>query len=127
MSKPMFRAPAGLLAKKPPHGKPCTQCGLCCMATLCGLAQHVFHRPAALGPCPALRKIDDSNYVCGFATEPQVPQHLREAAAVIIGADTGCDARFNGEPSDQAFYNALDRRDVEKADEIRKAKTLWAM
>jgi|SRR5215475_5166835 len=120
--KPVFRAPKGATDKKPPHGSPCNRCGLCCMASLCDLGQHLFHRDAYPGPCPALRSDGEGTYSCDvvanpqdymrhtayLASEPCHVNHLRRAALVIIGAGDGCDARFNGEPRNHAFGDALD-------------------
>lgn len=110
------------LARKPRYGTPCNSCGLCCMATLCKLAITVFgERP---GPCPALMENDDGvSHRCGFVSESSAP--YREAALFLIGAGDGCDARFNGEPRDEAFAARLDRRDEANAGRIAAALAMW--
>jgi hypothetical protein len=70
-----FLAPKGQLEKKPPHGDPCTSCGLCCMATLCPLGRKVFGRE--IGPCPALIW-DEGKSSCGLvkrADEARAARH----------------------------------------------------
>ena len=134
--KPVFTAPRSMLQRKPPHGAACNRCGLCCHASLCGLAQVVFRRPALPGPCPALRRRGDE-HACGLAVDPGlfVPalarEHgtdaLAEAAAYLIGAGDGCDARFNGEPRDETFAARLDAQDALNADRIAAARKLWRM
>lgn len=130
--KPAFFGPASLLEKKPPHGQPCTSCGLCCVATLCPLARHVFG--GELGPCPALEwEGEDSR--CGLVVHPMVYSMsvtlnhgvaaASEAALMLIGSGTGCDARFNGEPADHAFYGALRDHDRRNASRINRARRVW--
>src|SRR5215831_10585398 len=111
-SKPTFYVPRGDLERKPKHGASCNRCGLCCRATLCQLAQCIFARPAYPGPCPALRKQGD-NYHCDIVANPRAysegpADKLRDAARIIIGAGAGCDALFNGEPADRAFYRKIE-------------------
>ena len=119
--KPMFVAPRHLLERKPPHGQPCTRCGLCCMATLCNLASHVFG--PGPGPCPALLEKPDG-YECGLVTEVG-HKDLRDAALLLIGSGTGCDARFNGEPADAAFHAKLSELDRKQEVEVEAAWRLW--
>lgn len=118
-----FFAAKGSLDNKPPHGAPCNRCGLCCMATLCPLAAHVFgdDRP---GPCPALVKADDG-FACGLTKHGTAKG--REAATVLIGAGIGCDARFNDEPPDAEFYIRLQEWDRENEARVRSAKATWGM
>jgi len=125
---PSFAAPRGALDRKPKHGQPCNGCGLCCVASLCQLGQHVFHRQALPGPCPALVEVvgaDHPTFVCGLTVVGD-PAY-RAAAKTIIGAGLGCDARFNGEPPDRDFYMRLAEDDATRADEIKAAKKLWGM
>jgi len=135
--KPTFIAPAGALDRKPRHGEPCNRCGLCCMATLCALGQHVFQRHEWPGPCPGLRKDGDGSYSCNVANEPlQYARDpladgyaLRHAALTIIGAGDGCDARFNGEWRNEPFSDALDAKYQFGKGRLalRHAKHLWGM
>lgn len=117
-----FLAPASLLARKPGHGAPCTRCGLCCMATLCDLGQHIFRRQ--IGPCPAL-SFDANGSRCGLIDNGTASG--RAAAAVLVGSGTGCDARFNGEPINHEYNARMARWDAENADRIRAAKSTWGM
>lgn len=125
-----FMAPAGTLEKKPKHGQPCNSCGLCCVATLCPLAQHLFKREQ--GPCPAL-SYESGKSICGVVANPMKHamgaalrngiEATRSAALHLIGSGTGCDARFNGEPPDESFYEKLrqwDRRTISQTKIARR-------
>ena len=52
-------------------------------------------------------------------------EKMRKAAMTLIGASTGCDARFNGEPANQKFYEELREIDRRSRSEVKAAKTLW--
>lgn len=134
--KPAFIAPRGMLDNKPKHGQPCNRCGLCCVATLCHLAQHVFQRPEYPGPCPALvRSLD--GYSCGMVVQPgrfnaagaveHGEDRMRDAALLLINGLSGCDARFNGEPSDESYNRKCDAFDSANADVIATARKMWGM
>jgi len=133
--KPILMVPAGSLKNKPPHGQPCTRCGLCCKATICPLGMHLFRRE--VGPCPALVENNDGTHQCGVVTDPakfsigRTMLHgadaLRKATLLLIGSATGCDARFNGEPGDEAFYAKLRQWDREHRSETNKAKKMWGV
>jgi len=90
--------------------------------TLCelGQARHGF----AQGPCPSL-KWDGPLSSCGLAELG--PPSLNNAAAVLIRAGEGCDCRINGEPVNRAFHAWQDRRDVERAADIKAARKLWGL
>lgn len=128
--RPGFLAPKGALEKKPPYGAPCNGCGLCCKAVLCPLAERVFKR-GDQGPCPALRE----DNLCGMVVEPmkwrrsQTWKHgeekMRAAALLLVGSGWGCDARFNGEPDDQAFRLKLRQMERESRAQTEKARKLW--
>lgn len=115
-------APRSLAERKPPHGSPCTRCGLCCYATLCELAERVFG--AGPGPCPAL-SFDKAGSRCGLV-DHSMKQH-KEAALLLIGSGTGCDARINGEPVNDAFNKRLDKWDADHASEISAARKVWGL
>lgn len=129
--KPIFRGSAAMLARKPAHGAPCTRCGLCCVASLCKVAERAFNRPPLPGPCPALVRVSDTEYGCGIVADParylpaQVEAHgletIRESVSQLIETGTGCDARFNGEPVNHAFNAELELRDVREAAKTRRA------
>lgn len=114
--------PRAMMEKKPPHGAPCTRCGVCCYVTLCELARAVFGR--AEGPCPALR-FESGNASCGLTTIDNPA--LAEAARVLIFAGDGCDARFNGEPVNHEFHQLQARLDIERAGAIRAARAAWGL
>ncbi len=138
--------PVSELKNKPAHGQPCNNCGLCCRAILCDLAQHVFKRNAALhhagfpnqnpmGPCPAIEH-KDGKQLCGLMTNPakykpeiteaEAPAYS-EATRYLLAAGTGCTARFNGEPADRAFYSQLEEWDRMNWDDVVTAQKLWGL
>ena len=120
-----FRVPVPreMVARKPPHGAPCNRCGVCCHATLCELARHVFGpRP---GPCPALVPDGADRWACGLVAS--APPLLADAACVLISAGDGCDARINGEPTNTGFHALQGRLDLERADQITAARALWRL
>ncbi len=120
----VFAAPRELLQRKPPHGAACTRCGLCCIATQCELSLHLFgERP---GPCPALVFDEHKQSSCGLAGPPATPQ-LAAAAAHLIRAGLGCDARFNGEPVNHQFNAELDARDKQTRGATYAARQQWGM
>lgn len=133
MSRLAF-VPHGAAARKPPHGAACNRCGVCCMATLCPLGQALFKGEA--GPCPALVPTVDG-YGCGVVADParyrparalsKGAGALRAAAALLIGSGTGCDARINGEPINEAFYDELRWWDAENRRAVTRAKKLWGI
>lgn len=134
MSKPVFIATHAALEKKPPHGQPCTRCGLCCVATLCPLARIVFGHES--GPCPAL-SYDADGSRCGLVDNPMAyamrltlkngVQAMSDAAKHLIGGGTGCDARFNGEPPDLEFYEKLKRLDEQTQAITNRARATWGI
>jgi len=121
-----FRAPRAMLERKAVHGQPCTNCGLCCVATQCALSLHVFGKQP--GPCPALLLdiLDDGapHSMCGLVSEA-VNESQRKAALLLIFAGRGCDARFNGEKNDQAFTDRLNREDAAHPEDFKAAWQLW--
>ena len=138
IAKPIFSAPRSALEKKPPHGQPCNNCGLCCMATLCDLGRAIFPHAPRVSKCPALYRTSRDTYACGVVMHPAVfappevrdaegmtTDKLRAAALIVVRAGQGCDARFNGEPRNTIFDIALDRLDAANADKIKAARELW--
>lgn len=131
---PGFYAPKALLDKKPAHGAPCNRCGLCCVATVCPLGRHVLNQAA--GPCPALQQ-DAEGASCGLVADPMRfarqrtlthgVEAMRQAAVVLIGSGTGCDARFNGEWKDDSFYSKLTEWDRVMRSQVRRARVLWGL
>lgn len=118
-----FRAPRDVVKRKPPHGSPCTRCGLCCMATLCELGRHVYGRE--VGPCPALKIDGQGAASCGLTESATLS--LDRAAAIIIGAGLGCDMRINGEPVNHSFNHFLDEWDKDNDKQIKQARKQWGM
>lgn len=122
-----------MVERKPKHGEPCNGCGVCCVGSLCQVAQAVFHRPFAPGPCPAMLFNDDGWVLCGIALDPRpfnlaAPEsdmELTASALVLIGGGYGCDARINGEAVNAEFNQRLDRRDRVLACDIAAAKRIW--
>lgn len=115
---------------KPPHGAPCNGCGQCCMDQLCPLATAIFG--ARPGPCWALER-KGVGYACGLVESPndwapvQVLLHGRDAtskaAAILIGAGLGCDARAEGEPENRLWL-ALAKSRIDDA-AVARAMTIW--
>ena len=139
-NRPRFAAPKAMLDRKPKHGQPCNDCGLCCVATLCALGKRLFSREH--GPCPALIKTDKDKYGCGVVhytgiyAKPVFPDvklderslaSLKHAALMLIFAGKGCDARFNGELADQKFYQKMEAYDKRNARALAEARKLWGI
>ncbi len=123
MTRQPVPIPRYMLARKPPHGSPCTRCGACCVATLCELGRHIFGDQP--GPCPGLLIDQDNRSACA-ATVIGDRQH-KDAAFLLIGAGDGCDARFNGEPVDHRFHHKQDQLDKIRAEQITAARELWGL
>jgi hypothetical protein len=115
--------PRAMMARKPPHGDPCTRCGVCCVATLCELGRHLFGDQP--GPCPGLLLDGEGRAACAPATIGD-RQH-KDAAFLLIGAGDGCDARFNGEFTNHQFHQKCDALDVIRSEQIRAARAIWKM
>ena len=125
----MTPSPLAMLERKPRHGTPCNRCGLCCVATLCDLAMHVFRNGAGTnhGPCPALA-FDGSESRCRLITESPTPKH-QDAALLLTFSARGCDARFNGEYNDVEFTARMNREDLQpdNAERLAAARALWGL
>jgi len=120
--KPAAFIPRDIAQRKPRHGAACNRCGVCCLVTLCELGAAVYRRDR--GPCPALRW-DGPNSSC--ALTELGPPNLNAAAFTLVRAGEGCDCRINGEPVNTAFHDWQDRRDIERAAEIKAARKLWGL
>ena len=129
--KPVFMAPREMIERKPRHGQPCNDCGLCCVATLCELGRALFNQSA--GPCPALRFDGLKRSTCNVVRHPEdycergkiMPDTMSRAAALLVRAGQGCDARFNGEWRDPEFDAKLDAKDDPHA--IAQARFIWRL
>lgn len=130
----VFAAPRGMLERKPPHGAPCNRCGLCCVATKCDLGRAIFG--SSPGRCPALKQTGPHEYSCGalmstafMATQSEDPEwgDMKRAAALLIRAGEGCDARFNGEPTSLNFHRKCAKLDAARHGMIAAAKKIWGI
>lgn len=119
---------------KPPYGSPCNGCGQCCAQAPCPLGEFVFG--VNFGKCPAL--IDRGDIArCGLVVEPEkhAPQRtalvgreeLSKAAALLIGAGSGCDARAWGELPNPEFSSKLFADSQLHWDEAVRAKRIWGV
>lgn len=73
---------------KPPEGKPCNGCGICCLAEPCPVGMVISLKRH--GTCRALRWSDEeTRYVCGLMAKPGV---LRRIVSRWIAAGIGCDS-----------------------------------
>ena len=95
------------------------------------LGRHFFER----APCPALQAIPDG-FECGLVADPAKysirtaihgEDKMREAAALIVGAGDGCDARFNGEWTNREFHARMERQDALNQDKRNAALDLWGV
>lgn len=98
--------------RKPGFGAPCNGCGVCCVATACGLAVEYVPGATYGKPCPALEWEHGRSW-CGMVRRPftHAPHLLEEFADVVektgrprleeitgaqcreaLGGDGGCDA-----------------------------------
>jgi hypothetical protein len=128
--------PSELWAAKAPHGEPCTRCGLCCMVSLCRLAQEVLHQPEFPGPCPALTKIDGGQFACGMVAHPEryapagaCERHgtveMGRAAAFLIGASEGCGMLTSGETMNRRYMQQVDSDVIRNGERIANGKRMW--
>ncbi len=132
--KPAAVVPRTAREMKPPHGAPCNSCGLCCMATLCPLAQSLFR--FKYGRCPALERVPQG-WTCGVVKDParwnlgrtllNGVGAMRAAALHLIGAGDGCDARFDGEPINAAFHRHCEELAKSQRDKTGNARRLWGL
>jgi hypothetical protein len=76
---------------KPTYGDPCNSCGRCCVISQCPLSLLTFGERTL---CPALTPDGAGGYGCGLVSTDRFPPAKRSAAAVAIGAGTGCDFAF---------------------------------
>jgi hypothetical protein len=118
---------------KPPHGSPCNYCGLCCLKSTCNTGQKFFGIDKKTR-CPAL-EWNDHGAQCGLMANPAkyapglVKVHgakrMGDAARVIIGSGTGCDANYDDEPKNAAFQRRMDLRRKTLARKIDQALKMW--
>lgn len=102
--------------QKPAHGAGCNFCGLCCLSGTCKTGQKFFGIAEATR-CPALSFSEHGIASCGLMEHPDrfAPElakvhgaaRLGEAMRVMLGSGTGCDARLQDEPRNEAFDRRL--------------------
>lgn len=108
---PMLAKRVMPMLAKPPHGAKCNACGLCCISSLCPVAEaHFGIRP---GPCPAIMPQANGAVLCGIMEDPArfAPDKvMRHGAAVVSsstrmlnGAGQGCDCLNPNEFEDRDF------------------------
>lgn len=124
--KPVALVPRSMRERKPGHGQPCNGCGMCCAATRCQVGVQLF---GPGGWCPALVRTGEHTFGCGVVQEiaKSGDKALLSAALLLIRAGEGCDARFNGEPTDHEFHKQQDETDRKNADTIRFAQSLFGI
>ena len=88
---------------KPPEGKPCNGCGVCCLAEPCPVGMLVSRRTR--GPCAVLRwNASERRYRCGLLGAAAPASWLGRAASAwarrMISAGSGCDSSL-GVDADQ--------------------------
>jgi hypothetical protein len=121
--------PRDMVQKKPPHGSPCNNCGLCCHSSKCDIGRALFG--ASDGPCPALRFDTERNSFCNVVANPQLytkhdTEKARAAAKLLLYAGMGCTMRINGEYNNE-FVLRLHSFDAHHEDELDAAVELWGM
>lgn len=125
--------PRQYLQRKPPHGEPCTRCGLCCIMQLCDLGQRLFGKKQ--GPCPALHYDENDNSVCGVVFNPQLYKDMpdwtieimRESAALLLNSGNGCDMRINGEPVNLTHETKCQAFERDNAWKLSFAREVWGL
>jgi hypothetical protein len=119
---------------KPPHGAPCTNCGLCCQDSLCILGQKIFNKTE--GPCPALLKFPNGESGCGVVTAPGIfapavvqeygTEKTSEAASILIGKGMGCDCiAFKHEIYNGEWAARVKKEIARRRKEIDDALRVW--
>jgi len=121
--------PRALFERKPPHGSPCNNCGLCCHTKKCDIGATLF------GPkrerCPALRFDADNNSHCDVIANPQSytdvdVETARAAAVLLLYAGFGCTMRINGEMN-HVFNSMLCAFDAAHRAELDQAAAIWKL
>ena len=121
--------PRGLLERKPPHGSPCNNCGLCCHAKKCDIGRALFG--AKRERCPALRFDADNNSSCDVIANPQDytdadVETARAAAMLLLYAGFGCTMRLQGEMN-HTFNLMLCAFDAAHRAELDHAAAIWKL
>jgi hypothetical protein len=111
-----------MLEQKPPHGQPCTRCGLCCYAVLCDVARAIHG--ARPGPCPELRWDADGSR-CGLIDRSE--GYAKEAAMLLINSGNGCDMILRGEQRDHRYTARLNARDIKNHERLEAARHHFGM
>lgn len=74
------------LPEKPKYAEPCNHCGLCCMLSLCPVAEQAF--PGEAAPCRAL-VVNDSGAICGMVAMEELAG-LDGVVRRVLGIGCGC-------------------------------------
>lgn len=126
---PLKSVPRSMVDKKPPHGSPCNNCGLCCWSSKCDIGRALFG--GSDGPCPALRFDSEQKSFCNVIANPQQYtthdiDEARAAAALLLYAGKGCTMRINGEMNSQ-FMALLFDFDTQNEHALDEAAALWGI
>jgi len=129
MTKSLKCVPREMVERKPKHGSPCNNCGLCCWSSKCDIGRALFPGPTGDGPCPALRFDTEQNSYCDVMAAPERytdadPETARAAAKLLLYAGWGCTMRINGEMNDE-FHQRLCSFDASNESELKEAAALW--
>lgn len=90
------------IARKPPEGEPCTRCGICCLATPCGIGM-LFGAKAGQ-PCHMLLWNEEGLSRCGALEGP-----MGAVFADMLGVGHGCDSgAADDEEDDLVGMTAID-------------------
>jgi len=121
--------PKWMSARKPRHGEPCNNCGLCCYTSKCDIGRALFGDTP--GKCPALAWDINNNSRCDVVMHPEKysdadPEEARAAAKLLTYAGHGCTMRINGEMN-APFARKLEAFDRAHREELRKACALWGV
>jgi Fe-S-cluster-containing hydrogenase component 2 len=123
------------MTEKPRYGDPCNGCGACCQAAPCPLGQIRFQQQ--IGPCPAI-ELDGEKVTCGLVANPIAYNmaavlkfghtEVSAAAAILVGANQGCDTQAHDEIVDPAAVHRLRTSAMGlKREIISRAKTIWGI
>lgn len=125
----VVKVPRGMVAKKPPHGSPCNNCGLCCWTKKCDIGRALFG--SSDGRCPALCFDGKNESYCDVVRNTSLytthaPDEARAAALLLLFAGHGCTMRINGEMNSD-FNNKLDDFERSHRSEFDHACDIWGV
>lgn len=79
-------------ARKPPEGKPCNHCGLCCILEQCAIGKELIPAPAG-ECCSAIGWDRGEKFYCGLVVNPErfdLDDDEAAAIALLLGIGKGC-------------------------------------